>query len=354
MKTSSYNFKSWRIAVCGCGSSLSMYEGIQQAGQIFQLVAVSNPGDTKRQLAMEKWHVTKAYSESEEMFEKENLKLVVIATPPSNHLDLALKAAKRGIHLLIQKPLARSLGEAKQIIDVCQKYKVGLKVSFSRRHTPAFLEAFKLVKNLGEGYLLRITWSSSSGLRPRTSKLWKEKLDTLGGVLVDLGSHVVDVARWWMGEITDGYLAMSVARGDLDNIASFLLKHKSRNNTICSLSNMEYTPKESYEYTASLGGFTLERQSEGYPGAWKLTGWNIENTDPKIQYFDSPKTNPFIVEITNFINTLKRGDLTIDQGDLGFNALKTTTSLYRSASNNKKVNLENFSLKEFFQYHQKL
>ncbi len=345
----SRNPKPWRIGICGCGSSLFMYEGIQLPNKTFQLVAVADPNCEKRQLAIEKWGVRRTYSESNEMFENENLHLVIIATAPSTHLSLALKATQKGIHILVQKPLARTIEEAKQIMQSCKKNNVGLKVSFSRRYTPAFLEAKDLVDSLGQSYLLRVTWCSPSGIKPRVERVWKEELNTLGGILVDYGTHVVDVARWWMGEIKVGYLNLSIIKGELDNISSFLLQHTSGGNTICSLSNMEYSKKEIYEYIAAFGGFTLERKSDGYPGEWVLHSWKTGELQPKINYFKSLDINPFLAEINDFICSLKQGEIPIDPGNLGYNALQTTTLLYRSASHNKDYDLEKFSLKDFFQ-----
>ena len=325
-----------------------MYEGIQLLNKNFLLVAVADPNYEKRQLAVEKWGVPRAYSESEEMLENENLDLIIIATPPSTHFALALEAAKKGIHILVQKPLTRTLKEAKQIIQSCEKNTVGLKVSFSRRYTPAFVAARDLVNSLGQSFLFRVTWCSPSGIKPRTEKVWKEELNTLGGILVDYGTHIVDIAHWWMGEIKDGHLNLSIIKGELDNISSFILQHTSGGNTLCSLSNMEYNKREVYEYIAASGGFTLERKSDGYPGEWALQSWEVAKLQSEIKYFKTPDVNPFLVEINDFICTLKQGEIPIDPGNLGYSALQATTLLYRSASHVKDCDLDEFSLKDFF------
>jgi predicted dehydrogenase len=338
----------WRIGLCGCGSSLTLYDGIQDPGQGFQLAAVADPKNDRRQLAAEKWGVPFTYAKSDEMFEKERLQVVIIATPPATHLDLILKAAEYGIHVLVQKPLTRTLREAREIINACQKHKVGLKVSFFRRYIPAFQEARRLIDALGPGLSLRISWCSSSGLKPRAEKLWKEEIHTLGGVLVDLGSHVVDVALWWMGEVQDGHLAMSIVRGDLDNIACFLLLHAGGGNTVGYLSNVEYDNSEIYEYVAKSGGFLLTRQVEGYPpGIWTLRSWKVGELNQEVKNF-APVTNPFLDEITDFVSALKRYELSIDEGDPGIRALQTTTLLYRSSSGKKDCELDDFPLEDFF------
>jgi predicted dehydrogenase len=345
----SRQFEPWRIGLCGCGSSLSMYDGIQLPRQGFNLVAVADPRPERRQLAIDKWGVSGAYSNPEEMFEKEKPHLVLIATPPSSHFDLIMKAAKFGAHILVQKPLARTLREAKQIIETCHKLKVGLRVSFYRRYTPAFLAAHQLAASLGQGLALRVNWCSSSGLNARADKLWKERVDTLGGVLVDLGSHVIDVARWWMGESLNGHLAISIVRGDLDNIASFLLLHASGASTLCYLSNVERDKIEVYEYVAKYGGFTLLRSDEGYPGAWTLRSWRVGELNQNVTNFEPPVRNPFITEMTDFLSAIKRDELSVDLGNLGTDALRVTTGLYRSLNNRCDCDLDELDLYDLFQ-----
>lgn len=337
----------WRIGICGCGSSLSMYDGIQLPNAKYQLSAVADIHAERNQKAREKWGITRTYTDPIEMFEKENLNLVVIVTPPASHMELALEAAQRQIHVLVQKPLARTVEEGQLMINCCRENGVGLRVSFVRRYYPPFMKAHSLIEVLGQGLLLRTIWCSSSGRKKRESKLWKEDIDTLGGVLVDIGSHVIDIARWWLGEVIDGHLDISIVKGDLDNIASFLLRHESGCTTICSLSNVDYQSKEIYEYVATSGGFILEKTKEGYPGDWMLRMWKNEDF-PREVLFEQPQENPFLVELLDFINDLENGQSIIDRWNLGYDTLKMTTALYQSSIQSGDMRLKEISLRDIF------
>lgn len=344
----------WRIGVCGCGSSLSLYDGIQLPNAKYQLVAVADVHTKKNQRAKEKWGITKTYTDPMEMFEKEDLHLVIIATPPSSHMALTLEAAKRRLHVLVQKPLARTVEEGQSMINCCRENGLGIRVSFVRRYYPAFMKAHSLIEGLGQGLLFRATWCSSSGRKKRKTKLWKEDIDTLGGVLVDLGSHVIDTARWWMGEIIGGNLHFSVMRGALDNIASFILSHK-RSATICSLSNVDYGNTEVYEYVATSGGFILKRTREGYPGDWILQIWRDGQTNsPKAEefyqpdFYENPEMNPFLIELLDYIENIESGKLIIYPGDQGYDTLRITTALYQSSLHTEEMRLNDISLKDIF------
>lgn len=234
-----------RIALCGCGSSLAMYDGLQVPNDRYKVIAVADIHDDKVQKAGTQLGVKTVYNDPVKMLSIEKPNIVIIATPPATHADLAIEAAKRHINILIQKPLSCTVEEGRKIIDCCHANNVCLKVSFVRRYYPAFIKANKVRKDMGQPLHFRANWCSSSGRKTRTSKQWKEDINTLGGVLVDLGSHVIDLSRWLLGEVTNKYLFMSIVKGDLDNIASFILQHASGATTTCSLSNFDYSNKES-------------------------------------------------------------------------------------------------------------
>jgi scyllo-inositol 2-dehydrogenase (NADP+) len=343
------NADPWRIGLSGCGTSVSLYEGIQAPGQDFQLVAVADQDIDKARAARQALRASTFYPTQAEMLQKEDLQLLLIATPPSTHRDLILEAVRLGVPVIVQKPLARTLAEAREVLQACRDRKVALLVSFSRRYTPAFLAARDLIGTLGHGLALRASWCSSSGYSASTQKRWKRQTETLGGVLVDLGSHVLDLSRWWMGEIVQGQLEMAIAAGELENVAAMVMRHASGSSTLCYLSNVEGGRREIYEYVATGGGFSLERQTEGYPGEFTLRSWSRTSSNTDVLLYDHRDVNPFLSEIRSFMASLKRGDCPIDDGDLGMAALEASTLLYASASAApRSTDLDTFPIDAFF------
>jgi predicted dehydrogenase len=153
------------LGLCGCGSSLEMYEGVQLPNPNFKLVAIADKIENLREKAKIQWKNINCYSTTAEMFRNENLQLVIVATPPHSHHEIISKAARNGIHILVQNPLCRTLQEAWYLIGLVSEKGIGLKVSFVRRYVPAFAAARKLVDELGKGYLLRIIRISDSRSR---------------------------------------------------------------------------------------------------------------------------------------------------------------------------------------------
>ena len=345
--------KPWRVGVCGCGSSIDLYEGIQHHHESFQFVAAADLHIERAQKAARQWGRDNYYDDVTQMLDQEKPDLLIIATPPDNHLETAVEAAARGVHLLIQKPLACSVAEGEKIIDSCEKNHCGLKVSFARRYYPAFQKAYELINDSGQGLLLRCTWNSTSGWKDRPNKQWKKERKTRGGVLVDLGSHVIDLSRWWMGEPAGCRLAMSVVKGELDNIAEFIVNHKGGGITRGSLSNVAFAENEAYEYIGTGGGLVLERTCGGYPGSWNLTRYRHDAPTEQWSFGAStcpsdPDTNPFILEMVDYISQLQQDRILIDPFDLGYKTLELTSVLYKSSTQRDSMDLDDFSIDGFF------
>jgi len=185
--------------------------------------------------------------------------------------------------------------------------------------------------SLGRDGILRVTWNSSSGLQPRTTKRWKEEVRSGGGVLADLGPHVIDIAYWWLGDFVAGNLGMTVGRhGDVDNSVAAILRHSDRGSTLCYLSNIEEQACERYEYTNRNGGFTLMQTKAGYPGSWMLDSWQMDSGTAVPRTFENPVRNPFIEELAHFVARLEHPE--IDPDNNGARTVEVITRLYSSAT----------------------
>lgn len=89
-------------------------------------VKVTALSDIRKELPAEILKGSNYYPDMKEMFEKEKMDGVVIVTPPSHHLKPALLAAERGIHIFCEKPMAASLKDCNEMIEVCKKIKSNL------------------------------------------------------------------------------------------------------------------------------------------------------------------------------------------------------------------------------------
>lgn len=135
---------------------------------------------------------------------RDDIGLIDISTPGDTHAPIALAAAAAGKHIFCEKPLANTLAEARQMAEaVAQAGVVGM-VCFNYRRVPAVQLARRLIDQgkIGTIYHWRATYLQSWLLSPEFGMTWRMRKEQAGsGALGDLGAHIVDLARFLVGEI---------------------------------------------------------------------------------------------------------------------------------------------------------
>lgn len=123
---------------------------------------------------------------------------IVIATPSAAHCSQAVRALEQGMAVFCQKPLGRTAREAQLVVDTARHSDRLLGVDFSYRHTDAIQKIYQLVNSgsIGELYAADLVFHNAYG--PDKEWFYDARLSG-GGCLMDLGSHLVDLALWFFG-----------------------------------------------------------------------------------------------------------------------------------------------------------
>jgi predicted dehydrogenase len=158
-----------------------------------------------------------------------DVQLVDIATPNDMHPEIAIAAAEAGKHVLCEKPLARTAGEARAMLDAVEKAGVVNMVAFNYRRTPAVALARKLIDEgaIGAVRNFRGTYLQDWSNDPDLPLSWRfERAIAGSGALGDIATHVIDFARFLAGEIvavnamTQRYIAdRPIPQGGADQLA---------------------------------------------------------------------------------------------------------------------------------------
>lgn len=156
--------------------------------------------------------VKKIFSNYEDLLKEPEVDAVIISLPTHLHLDCAQQAAESGKNIFLEKPIARSVEEGKQIVDLSHKNSVKLMMGYQLR----FNEVFRNLKTkiddglLGDVVIAYASFISSGPFFHRAEThtplpvptWWFNKELTGGGALIDVGSHIINLLRWYFGEIT--------------------------------------------------------------------------------------------------------------------------------------------------------
>jgi scyllo-inositol 2-dehydrogenase (NADP+) len=204
-----------RVALLGYGVAGEHFHAplIHAApGMHLAAVVTSDPERAKR--ATSRFPGVTVHPRSEDVFSAAgSYDLVVIATPNASHVPLAMAALDAGLPVVVDKPLARSAPDAQRVVDHAQAAGVLLTVFQNRRWDSDFLTLQRLIDNGDLGTVWRFE-SRFERWRPQPKQGWRESGDPGdgGGILADLGSHLVDQALVLFGPVTRVFATMDRRR----------------------------------------------------------------------------------------------------------------------------------------------
>jgi predicted dehydrogenase len=135
---------------------------------------------------------------------RSDIDAVDICTPNDTHAEIAIAAAKAGKHIICEKPLARTGAEAKTMLDAVNGASTIHMVAFNYRRTPAVALARKYIEEgrIGTIRNFRGTYLQDWSADPDSPLSWRFQKKVAGsGAVGDIGTHVVDLARYLVGEI---------------------------------------------------------------------------------------------------------------------------------------------------------
>lgn len=170
-----------------------------------KLVGISGRDEASVQHAAERYGYAHAYTDWREMIANEEIQLLDNGGPNHLHAEPSIAAAEAGKHVLCEKPLARSADEARAMWEAAERACVKHMTGFNYRFVPALRQARDLIQSgaLGRIYHFRARYLQESLVSPDHPMTWRHERETAGsGALGDLGAHIIDLARFLVGEIT--------------------------------------------------------------------------------------------------------------------------------------------------------
>ncbi len=153
---------------------------------------------------VEKAGFTFATEDYRELIDRKDIDIIEVCTPNYLHKNIIIEALEAGKHVVCEKPLAMDLQEAKEILEAAKQHPQQIaQVSFEYRYQPAIMRAKQLIEEgfLGRIYNTRVVYLHAGNADPNRPLYWKiQKKYCGGGSLYDLGSHIIDLTRFLLGD----------------------------------------------------------------------------------------------------------------------------------------------------------
>jgi len=272
-----------------------------------------------------------------EAIEREDIDAVVVAVPNNLHARISIDSMNKGKHVFCEKPLARNGDEAKSMVEASIRNSVYLKAGSNVRFFKNILKAKEIIDNAELGDILFTrSWIGHGGWNLKKESWFLDPNQVGGGTLLDNGCHLVDILRWFTGEIREclGYCStLFHPIKDLEDNAMAILIGENNVPSFLQSSWMEWNGYLYMEVYGQKGVLRVDNRGENDKTILDFIG----TSQPKIfDYSKSPKTS-FKDEIDNFIEYVQANKQPQPTGYDGMRAVQIIEGIYESAKTGSRV-----------------
>ena len=326
-------------AVIGLGNTArtTILPAFARAAEHSRLVAVISGDRAKAQLVAQQWSADAYhYDELRACLQREDVHVLYIALPNSMHSDYAVEAARAGVHVLCEPPMALTVDECRRMIRTCQTNRVKLMIAYRLRFRPSVLKALALVRAGHIGPPKTFSSDLTSRVDAPDSIRLQRRLG--GGTVYHLGADCIHAARTLFGTDPAQVMAMTARTsrrygGDADEGAVALIRFPDERLAHFHTSFGE-EPSSRFTIFGEEGWIHVSNAyAAGAPGRLTL----LQRGDRQEMSFDPMDE---AAAVLNHFSTAVRDDRTAEPGGVeGLQDTRIVEAIYRSARDGRPVTL---------------
>ncbi len=237
------------IAGCGFAGTQTMYAPILRLLEKGEVTALMDPDQGALDFMTRHYGDFDCYDDYGEFLGKADIDAVLVASPVYLHEEQVVQAAQAGKHILCEKPMAPTIEACDRMRQAARTHDVTLMIGFVKRFDKSLQLAHDLIQDgrLGALFHIRAEVSWRHDLSPLGFN-WRQSLRALGGVFQDNASHIVDLCRWWAGEVqsVSGHVKILRPDWEVETQAHAALRHENGVVSTLHVSNVSQKPMTEY------------------------------------------------------------------------------------------------------------
>jgi len=291
-----------------------------------QLIAVCRRDLSRAEEFASSWGAKRAYADYGRLIRDREVDAVIVVTPNSTHMEIAIEAAEHRKHVLVEKPIARSSEEAERMISVARRNGINLTVGHTFRYHPITLESVKHLGEIGEVYL------TSMCKRQQRSTGWRLDPEEHGGAIMDIGIHLFDLTRYILRERPTSVQCKAkhvLGLGVEDSFGAILELSKER-LAILDASACSNSRTDKMEFVGVEGHLSADR----YMRELQLVLGDKRQRIPLV----GPDATLHLL-LGDFVRSIMEGRESPISGEDGLEAIRIAEACHRSSDGNCKVTL---------------
>ena len=246
----------------------------------------------------------------EDVLRRDDIEIVIVATTNDALAPLTIAALEAGKHVIVEKPAARSVAELDHVAAAAMRARRLVRVGFNHRYHPALQRARALVDGGELGPLMFLRGRYGHGGRTGYDREWRaDPAKSGGGELIDQGVHLIDLARWFLGEFTsvEGFAATYFWDMPVDDNAFLTLRTGSGSGAFLHVSCTEWKNLFSLEIYGRTGKIAVDGLGGSY-GVERLTFYKMlpEMGPPETTAWEYPRGDQsWALEWAEFLDDIR-------------------------------------------------
>ena len=319
--------KKLKFALIGTGGIAQTYAQAFQTSDCCKLVAVADLNEDSAKAFAEPLGA-KVFADYKILAEASEIDAVIVSTPPNTHPEIAMYFMRRGVNVLCEKPLCLSVAEAKEMIACAGTSNVVFTMATKFRYVADVIKAKAMIASGVLGDIVQFENAFTS--RVDMSKRWNSDSEVSGGgVLMDNGTHSVDIIRYFLGAISD---VLALETGGTQNLSvdeNVKLLAKTKNGVAASVDLTWGINKELPNYISIYGtNGTLHI-------GWGASKYKL-NSNPDWTTFGKgyDKVQAFRAKIENFANAIRGTEELLTKPEDALASVEVIEAAYKSLNQN--------------------
>jgi predicted dehydrogenase len=297
------------VGIVGCGL-LGQKRAQSLAGA--RLVACADTEIDRAEQLAKSFDGCAAFADWRSVIDRDDVEMVVVATPHNVLAEITARTVEAGKHVLVEKPAARHFSELEPLLSAVKKAGVLVRVGFNHRYHRAFRQARKIVESGSLGPLMFLRARYGHGGRIGYEKEWRAQPSISGGgELIDQGMHLIDLARWFLGNFVEveGYAHTYFWNMPVDDNAFLLLKTAQKRIAFLHASCTEWKNTFSFELYGRDGKLQIDGLGGSY-GVERLAWYKMlpQMGPPETTLWEYPMADDsWEVEMKEFLEDIRLG-----------------------------------------------
>ena len=278
----------------------------QRPLQGVEITAVASREQSRAAAYAGEYDIERVYGSYEELLLDVKLDAVYIPLPPSLHAEYAVKAARAGKHVLVEKPAALTSSEVGRMIRACRRNRVLLMEGLMYRFLPIHRRVKAMIDGGAIGTLRYIdfNWCVNARAMGRTGFRLERTMG--GGALYDLGIYGIDFMRFFFPEDRPRLLSACTYRKDRKSVDEFTHAVFNVHGVIAAVTVAYNTDANYYTLSGDKGAIHVPRGVAGRPADTMLQVHLLDGDKRYEERF--PAENAYILELEHFARCIEKGE----------------------------------------------